>query len=253
MQPVPALSKASLHPSDLFHLRLSMYALAAGATGVTMLALAKPASGEIVYTPTNIVIGAHGTYDYELDLNQDGVIDFNLETVFRESVDTSGGTQKLLAKPVRGNAVVGYAEQAAPINSGEVIGFIRNFAGKVMATDVAFVGSTYPRGKWLNLTNRYLGLKFQISGQTHFGWARLSVTAVKGFGLQATLTGYAYETTANLAIVAGQTTGQGTLPIIPKGSSSRSGGETPTATLGALAAGAQSISIWRREESAAEE
>jgi hypothetical protein len=33
-----------------------------------------------------------------------------------------------------------------------------------------------------------------INGETHFGWARLNVTAAAGANIKATLTGYAYET-----------------------------------------------------------
>jgi hypothetical protein len=39
----------------------------------------------------------------------------------------------------------------------------------------------------------YLGLKFVIKGKTHYGWARLAVSAQR-FVVTATLTRYAYET-----------------------------------------------------------
>lgn len=61
-------------------------------------------------------------------------------------------------------------------------------------------------GAWQNVTNHYLGIKFQSSGRTHYGWARLSVTMGK-FGPVVTLTGYAYETLAGQGITAGQTSG----------------------------------------------
>jgi hypothetical protein len=50
--------KRSLHPartparlSDSLHHRLNVYALAASAAGMGLLALARPAEGKIVYTP----------------------------------------------------------------------------------------------------------------------------------------------------------------------------------------------------------
>ncbi len=78
------------------------------------------------------------------------------------------------------------------------------------------------------MTGRYLGLKFQIKGETHYGWARLnvSVRAQGGVNITATLTGYAYETIANKAIIAGKTKGED---------------ESQGATLGALAAGAAAL------------
>ena len=57
--------------SDSVHHQLSIYALAAGAASVGMLALAKPAEGKIVYTPANVVIGYGGVPSYQLDLNHD--------------------------------------------------------------------------------------------------------------------------------------------------------------------------------------
>jgi len=60
-------------------------------------------------------------------------------------------------------------------------------------------------GPWHGAQNRYLGLKFLVKGQVHYGWARLSVSKI--FPFTATLTGYAYETIPNKSIVAGKTHG----------------------------------------------
>ena len=49
---------------------------------------------------------------------------------------------------------------------------------------------------------RFLGVKFQIKGQTHYGWIRLAV----GVGRKAVpgaVLGYAYETIANKRLSAG--------------------------------------------------
>ena len=60
-------------------------------------------------------------------------------------------------------------------------------------------------GKWNNVKNRYLGVRFQIDGKTHYGWARFSVEVQKPrYVITATLTGYAYETTQKKEIRAGQ-------------------------------------------------
>jgi hypothetical protein len=60
-------------------------------------------------------------------------------------------------------------------------------------------------GAWQNVTNHYLGIRFKINGQAHYGWARLTVLEGR-FGPIITLTGYAYESVAGAPIVAGQTT-----------------------------------------------
>jgi hypothetical protein len=58
----------------------------------------------------------------------------------------------------------------------------------------------------LKASSRYLGLEFQINGETHYGWARLSVKwNHREHLLSVGLTGFAYETEPNTPILAGQT------------------------------------------------
>src|SRR5271170_8244443 len=61
--------------SESIHQQLSMYALAASAAGVGMLAVAQPAAAKIVYTPANVTLtdGA-----LPLDLDHNGIVDFYL-------------------------------------------------------------------------------------------------------------------------------------------------------------------------------
>jgi hypothetical protein len=53
-----------------------MYALAASAAGVSLLALASPAEAKIVYTKTHRLLP--GGKEIFLDLNHDGTNDFGL-------------------------------------------------------------------------------------------------------------------------------------------------------------------------------
>src|SRR5580704_19526641 len=92
-------------PSPRIDHRLRMYSLAAGATGVGLLALAQPAKGEIVYTPADVTISTTTLNSYALDLNGDGTTDFLLNATSRESVDTSWGTSRIIALPTGSNAV----------------------------------------------------------------------------------------------------------------------------------------------------
>jgi hypothetical protein len=70
----PARAPSQL--SESLHKRLSAYALAASAAGVSLLALAQPAEGKIVYTPVNEKIGPNQAL--ALDLTHDGKTDFIL-------------------------------------------------------------------------------------------------------------------------------------------------------------------------------
>jgi len=219
------------HSSDQFRERLNMYCRAASAAGVAALALVQPAEGEIVYTPTNVLISVRGLNSYALDLNADGTTDFLINEVARQSIDQSGGTSLVFARPANlSNGVVGYGGKASALQAGDSIGSGRAFRGGKMASLFTFIGTEFQiRGKWGDVKNRYLGLKFQINGETHYGWARLNVG---GKPLVANLTGYAYETVPNMPIAAGKTKG-------PDGASSpkQAKSDGTQATLGTLAAG----------------
>jgi hypothetical protein len=116
-----------------------------------------------------------------------------------------------------------------------------------MAVMLGSFGTSGIGGSWVNVNNRYLGVKFEIKGQTHFGWVRLNVQVQVPQIIIATLTGYAYETVANKPITAGKTKG-------PENTSTEEPTESLTApsreplTLGMLALGARGLSIWRRRE-----
>src|ERR1700683_4495618 len=93
---------------------------------------------------------------------------------------------------------------ASALRLGAGIGPLRYFPGKQMASVNVGPAAIYYVGSWVNVKNRYLGLRFKIKGKTHFGWARLSVQ-VQNHTVVGTLTGYAYETIPGKAIKAGQT------------------------------------------------
>jgi len=99
------------------------------------------------------------------------------------------------------------------------------------------------------VNNRYLGVKFEIKGQTHFGWARLNVQVQLPLTITATLTGYAYETIPNKPIMAGKTKGPDDV-MVGEPDAVRIMPPPEPATLGILARGAPALPIWRREESA---
>jgi hypothetical protein len=88
-------------------------------------------------------------------------------------------------------------------------------------------------GKGRRATGPYLGFKFLIDGEIHYGWARVNVHA-NFLDLSATLTGYAYESVANRPILTGFTHGS-----LDASSDASQQSQPPVAgSLGQLAAGA---------------
>jgi hypothetical protein len=252
MQPASTSARTAHLLAEHVKSQLLMYSVAAGAAGVGLLALTQPANGEIVYTPANVTIGVGILHSYALDLANNGVTDFSINASSRESIDTSGGTSRLIARgAAQGNAVVGYGRNALDLSAGQAIGRARRFNGFLMASLETFIGTSFHlRGRWPNVKNRYLGLQFQMDGETHYGWARLSVAVNRqSKRLTAVLTGYAYETIPNTPVLAGSTSG--TVGARPAPASGLGISKTSRLSLGRLALGAQSISIWREEEKAA--
>lgn len=99
---------------------------------------------------------------------------------------------------------------AAALRQGARIGLGQRFVGEDMfGVGCGTAGTCISSGLWKNVTNRYLGFKFKIHGKAHYGWARLTVRVPSQFVINATLTGYAYETVPGKSIQAGQTTDAG--------------------------------------------
>jgi hypothetical protein len=238
--------------------RLNMYALAAGAAGVGILGSAHPAQARIVYTPSNIPIVVNGGFA-ELDLNHDGIKDFQFYNSYqgpsaRRPPEGNNGAALRVSPAQSSNRVWAVESKgglaAAALPKGTKVGARRPFQpGHSSLVMAAYVGGTSGTafGPWLKVKRAFLGLKFVINGKTHFGWARIRIGG-SGVGFPATITGYAYETVPDKPIITGQTKGPDTIgagqPI------SLSAPRAKTATLGLLALGAPTLSIWRREESA---
>jgi hypothetical protein len=242
--------------SQSVHYQLNMYTLAASTAGVAILALAQPASAKVIYTPANIHLGP--TMNYNLDLNHDGMPDFNVSMYYTANTQNGTGTRfydmfvRGLQKP--NAAVVGNNGFARAFRPGITIGPKQVFGPATLGTFMAGckIGpqSRTSKGPWLNVKNRYLGLRFMIHGKLHYGWARFTTTACP---INATLTGYAYETITNKPILTGRTTGTdevGTSVEVPRPSTLIVPTSSRSASLGLLALGSPALSIWRREESA---
>jgi hypothetical protein len=200
---------------------------------VSVLALAGASEAEVVYTETYQV--THTGFPLYIDLNHDGIKDFLVRTTFY--FGSSGSEIGLAASGYRNakNVVAGrrfsrsgyFSSAAFALHAGARIGPKGNFSVPfpIMAEELFNgLGSQYSYlGPWAGegegVRDRYLGLKFVINGEVHYGWARFSVTLghQRHFDdVSGTLTGYAYETIPDEPIIAGEITGADVITVQPE-------------------------------------
>ena len=236
-------------PDSLNH-RLGLYALAVGAAGVTSLA-ASSAEAEVVYTPAHAVIDA-GSF-YVLDINHDGISDFRFGNVGRSSfgvfyIEPWGSDASANAEEctTTGPPYPLALRRGSPIGPGKF--FYGTNGGPSYNQILAGDAQGLNFGNWVNVSNHYVGLRFQINGESHYGWARLTVQ-VNGTAVSALLTGYAYETVPNRGIRAGQMSGTASDSGAPAGAAGDDGVpsdsrieralSSPSKSLGRLALGSE--------------
>lgn len=187
------------------------------------------AQGAIVYTD----VDPDETYNehtdfYNLDLNNDGTVDFVIYIVdiaYSGVFSTSGGDsfsglfQDVFLLPASGNSAAASTVAAGAyiypyaLNSGDAIDGTLSFRSESiqsMATYLAVVdfpvpGSNYvffSYGNWQGgVYNKFLGLRFQDAGNTYYGWARLDCGPDHH---SFTIKDYAYNSTPDAMIVAGE-------------------------------------------------
>lgn len=270
------LPRQATNLSEAFCQRLDTYALAAGAAGVSLLALASPSDAAVRFTQENIIIKRPSTVWLDFDsavAPQFSVRNITASEIVSASTLIRATFLDLVFVNGPGSAtgvevVPGQDHSAAALTVGSKIGSSRYFQGCTFPSFcepdggiiMAFFSTGGSKGgNWMNASKKYLGLKFTLSDGTHYGWARFSVqTAPAGSGgktrISATFTGYAYEDVPNMPIVAGDTG----LPAKPSGRPRAllhaplgHGPASPQpAYLGMLALGAPGISFWRKEEAA---
>ncbi|MCA6363389.1 MAG: T9SS type A sorting domain-containing protein [Bacteroidetes bacterium] len=193
--------------------KLKAYSLTAGS-----LTAAVAAQGQIIHTDPSPDIVIDSAATYALDINNDNTAEFSLYAFnYLDSANSLSGYALLDVEPPVVNAVLGnlfsntYPFPSA-LNAGDSIrpgatdwqdGSVNN-GYQYLAVVLPQPGPMY--GNWPGISDKYIGVRFAAGSQTHYGWARLSVSADGG---TITLKEYAYNTTAGQGIVAGQTTAVG--------------------------------------------
>jgi hypothetical protein len=223
---------------------VTAYATVASAAGVGILACSLPMEGKVVSTVNWIQIGPYSKVN--LDLNNDGIPDFQFSNHTYSSGGSHGRSGVLNILPQsQNNAVWGTGKSASALGSGVRIGANAKFQpGHAFMGKASFYCDSSCRygssGQWKQVTRLYLGFKFMIQGETHYGWARLDVAATDR-GMYAAVSEYAYETVPNKSIVTGQTGGENRHQR-RRGPGSVKSVPSPPKSLGSLAVGASGSS-----------
>jgi len=190
--------------------QLKLYAIAAGAAGVGLLALTQPVEAEVIYTPAHAYIPSR-YYPTYIDINGDGIPDFRFSN-FAESF-SHAASDNLNVEALTGGIIAISPGSASALPKGAVIGSSGQFGRGncfMAGTYVFAYGNTYFHnyfGPWNDVESRFLGVSFSLGGETHYGWIRMSVNTLLFRKIRAVVTGYAYESVANTPIRAGQTSG----------------------------------------------
>jgi hypothetical protein len=186
-----------------------------------MIALAGVANAQVIYTDISDVTLSTPGDSYDLDLNNDGNVDFVLQLQTNTSFQRAGIAPYPLSTG-NPNAILGtyyfanpaifpypaLLAQGDPINAAQPQFNLASIAFTVSSNLVyiqpAFLsiynGSTY--GKWQGgVTDGYVGLKFTDGTDNFFGWARCDVNDV---ATQIVIKDYAYNTNPDQALFAGQ-------------------------------------------------
>lgn len=97
---------------------------------------------------------------------------------------------------------VGATDGGALLPSGTLVDASSNWASS------SYVGTTDYDGTMVPPQTAYFGLRFELSGQTHYGWVQIE----EGTSEQSVLA-WGYETSPNLAIAAGSTSGVSSVSV----------------------------------------
>ena len=192
----------------------------------SVIALPFDSNAQIIYqdiNPDNVVTGLND--QDTINLNLDGIN----ELIFMTSEANFNGS--FASGPYIGQNYINYVNggfvgglnntemqvnglnEVLTLNSNDPINNSQNFynifpymltlgvKSTIVAQSASFSSTSY-QGNWPNIDDKFLGLKFSIGSNTHFGWVRLSVTADCD---SIILKDYAYNNSPNQGIQAGQT------------------------------------------------
>lgn len=171
------------------------------ATGI--LAISATAQGQIIYHDVNPDVTLTGNDSLELDINNDGIIDFTL--YHGNSQSGANVVDGAMITPKDTNAVLmSGSSYLIALNNNDSISesdTVWGSYGYFLAKGIAN-GKPFEMGNWTGgITDKFAGFRFAKNGNWFYGWARFDVPAdAKSIKIKD----WGYNSVANSEIKAGQ-------------------------------------------------
>ena len=253
--------------SDRLDKRIATYILTTSA-GLA-LGSARSAEAAVVYASVKKFGEPQQAYrpvSAPIDLNHDGQVDFTLVDSFGSAYDSIGPfrSASLRCSAGQGNQIADVtstfegAKIAQALELGQEVGPNLKFAGAGAILGKFFsvgFGAQSGLGQFYNQRNKFLALKLVVGSETYYGWARVSThshlsTQPVGDKLAFELVDYAYQSTPNLPILAGQGIPKpetaGLLDFTGEAVVGSSDKSQRGPALGLLAHGSDALPLWRK-------
>lgn len=188
--------------------KLASKLLRYGALTTVFAGMSEVVNGQIIYTDIDPDEGGAGV-SYNLDLDNDANAEFVIKHV---NTPTGNGDQNfLIAAPAVNDQGIFDNSILAASSDGFVYPFALNegeaiSAGRLDWNNESFQSMNekscmYENDAWCGVDDKYLGLRFKIGNNVHYGWARLDVAHN---GANWLIKDYAYNSVAGEPIDAGQ-------------------------------------------------
>lgn len=193
-------------------------------TTIALSAIAADAASQVIYTDIRDTTLINNGDFFDIDLNNDGINDLTISLTKSIYSSTYGSYSIYVnynsvdASAVSNNQINVLYNTSYSVN--EALAFTNNQSINSSAnswTSYGFVGayatgsivSPYSTsalyaniGQFPGQGDRFLGVRFRIGNNTHYGWVRLDVSALSD---TAIIKDFAFDTTANAPILAGDT------------------------------------------------
>lgn len=157
---------------------------------------------QIIYSdiiPDTIVQSSIMSSDsYFIDFNQDLIYEAEIRHFFPDSQNIAVELYLYNGSEVIVTPSSTSSNFPSALDSGELINNTSNW----LATSYSFYlnNEAGSWGNWIGVSNKHLGLRFNISGQWYYGWARVDIDSLASYCI---IKDIAYQSTPNTMIVAG--------------------------------------------------